>query len=136
MFFESLASFLLLFSLGSGSDVPRKLVKYEVPAYPAAAVAARARGEVKVDVRVDVDGRVVSAVPTSGVPMLRAAAADAARKWRFAPGEAATFEISIVFDVGGKTKARMRKPYRLEYVYRPPAISNTPDYDSRLLAVK
>ena len=55
------------------------------PAYPAIARAAHASGTVNVQVLVDENGNVVSAVPVSGHPLLRPSAAAAARQAKFAP---------------------------------------------------
>ncbi|MEJ7848168.1 MAG: TonB family protein [Pyrinomonadaceae bacterium] len=55
------------------------------PPYPAAAKAVRAVGAVMVQVTIDENGNVISANPVSGHPLLRAAAAQAARGAKFTP---------------------------------------------------
>jgi TonB family protein len=55
------------------------------PTYPAAAKAVRAEGTVSVQVVIDEDGNVTSATATSGHPLLRAAAEQAARSAKFNP---------------------------------------------------
>jgi TonB family protein len=55
------------------------------PIYPAIARQINASGEVKVQVTIGEDGRVMEAVAVSGHPILRTAAEDAARKWLFKP---------------------------------------------------
>lgn len=55
------------------------------PAYPPAARTIRASGSVSVQVLVSESGRVISANAVSGHPLLRAAAASAARNATFAP---------------------------------------------------
>ena len=60
-------------------------VKLPKPAYPAAAIAVKASGAVNVQVTIDEDGGVVSAVATSGHPLLKAAAVSAAKQARFTP---------------------------------------------------
>jgi TonB family protein len=55
------------------------------PSYPPAARAVRATGAVTVEVTVDTNGNVVSASAVSGHPLLRAAAAQAARSAKFSP---------------------------------------------------
>jgi TonB family protein len=56
------------------------------PDYPATARAVHAAGKVVVNIEVATDGSVVKAEAVSGHPLLRAAAADAARKAKFKPG--------------------------------------------------
>ena len=126
--------FFVLSSLGQGPEVPRKLVKYEVPVVPVVAAVVRADGEVKLQIKVDEEGRVLTAIPTGGHPLLRKAAADAARGWRFAKGEPASLDAVIVFNMGKKNKAKLRKPYRLEYTYQRPKIMDTINYDTGLVA--
>ncbi|MGH9838804.1 MAG: TonB family protein [Blastocatellia bacterium] len=56
-----------------------------IPIYPSVARQINASGEVKVQVTIGEDGKVVEAVATSGHPLLRNAAEDAAWKWVFKP---------------------------------------------------
>jgi TonB family protein len=79
------------------------------PLYPDEAKFARVQGEVAVEITVDEKGAVISAQPISGHPMLREAAADAARLWKFTPTTVAgtpvkvistiTFNFTMDFDV-------------------------------------
>ncbi|HEX7177830.1 MAG TPA: TonB family protein [Pyrinomonadaceae bacterium] len=69
----------------SGGVLNGKAVSKPAPAYPAIAKAARASGTVTVQITVDESGRVVSATPVSGHPLLQQAAASAVRQWRFTP---------------------------------------------------
>jgi TonB family protein len=62
-------------------NVSRKVL----PSYPQFARQLRVAGEVKVDVTIDEDGRVVAAKAISGPDPLRPAAEDAAWKWTFIP---------------------------------------------------
>jgi TonB family protein len=55
------------------------------PVYPVDAKQARIRGTVKVEVKIDEEGNVVSAEAVEGPKELRAAAVEAAKKARFAP---------------------------------------------------
>ena len=55
------------------------------PVYPAIARQINASGSVVVEIMIDELGRVVSAKATSGHPVLRSAAEDAAKKWVFKP---------------------------------------------------
>jgi TonB family protein len=69
----------------SGGVVNGKATSLPKPPYPAAAKAVRASGTVSVQVLIDENGSVVSANATSGHPLLRAAAEQAARGARFSP---------------------------------------------------
>lgn len=69
----------------SGGVLNGKATSLPKPPYPPAARAVRASGAVTVQVLIDENGRVVSATATSGHPLLRAAAAAAARGARFSP---------------------------------------------------
>jgi TonB family protein len=69
----------------SGGVLNGKASSLPQPIYPAIARAARASGEVTVEVTVDEIGRVVSAHAVSGHPLLQAAALDAARRATFTP---------------------------------------------------
>ena len=55
------------------------------PTYPAAARAVRASGQVKVQVTIDEDGKVISANVVSGHPLLQSAALSAAKSSKFTP---------------------------------------------------
>lgn len=69
----------------SGGVLNGKAVSLPKPPYPPAARAVRASGPVSVQVLVDENGNVVSASAVSGHPLLRAAAARAARGAKFNP---------------------------------------------------
>lgn len=69
----------------SGGVLNAKALQLPQPVFPPAARAVRASGAVNVEVTVDEAGNVVSANAVSGHPLLRAAAADAARAAKFAP---------------------------------------------------
>src|SRR5262245_15359617 len=55
------------------------------PIYPEVAKRMQAAGSVQVQVLISEEGRVIEATAVSGHPLLRSAAADAARKWVFKP---------------------------------------------------
>jgi protein TonB len=55
------------------------------PVYPQIAIAAGVKGDVVVEVTVSEEGQVISAHVLSGPPLLRDAALQAARGWRFTP---------------------------------------------------
>ena len=69
----------------SGGVLNGKAINLVTPAYPPAAKAVRASGVVNVQVTIDEAGSVISASAVSGHPLLRAAAASAARGSRFSP---------------------------------------------------
>jgi periplasmic protein TonB len=69
----------------SGGVVNGKATSLPKPPYPAAAKAVRASGTVSVQVLIDENGNVVSASATSGHPLLRSAAEQAARSAKFSP---------------------------------------------------
>lgn len=69
----------------SGGVLNGKATSLPKPPYPPAARAVRASGAVSVQVLIDENGNVVSASAVSGHPLLRAAAAAAARGAKFSP---------------------------------------------------
>jgi TonB family protein len=70
---------------GRGGVLNGKAVSKPAPVYPQEALEARAQGTVAVQVVVDEEGNVTSAVAVSGHPMLREAAVNAAKQARFSP---------------------------------------------------
>lgn len=70
---------------GSDNILNDQAISKPDPVYPAVAKAARASGTVTVQVAVDETGKVTSAQATSGHPLLRAAATQAAYQARFKP---------------------------------------------------
>jgi TonB family protein len=68
------------------------------PVYPEIAKRMRIAGEVRLEVTVDPDGKVIDVKKISGNTMLSTAAEDAVRKWRFEPGPGtSTVEVSLNF---------------------------------------
>ena len=86
----------------SGGVVNSKARNLVTPSYPAAARAVRASGAVNVQVKIDEAGNVVSAVASSGHPLLRQAAEQAARASKFSPtllsGQAVSVTGVIVYN--------------------------------------
>ena len=72
-------------SIVSGGVINGKASHLVQPPYPPAAKAVHASGTVNVQVLIDESGNVVSASATSGNPLLRAAAVQAARSSKFTP---------------------------------------------------
>jgi TonB family protein len=75
----------------------RKIVSQAEPAYPEMARRMRTRGEARLELLIGSDGRVKSAKPVSGNPLLSAAAVDAARKSRYEPGLETTMVVVYHF---------------------------------------
>jgi protein TonB len=69
----------------SGGVLNGKAISKPAPVYPAIARAAGAQGSVTVQITVDEEGNVISAVPVSGHPLLQQSAVSAVRQWKFTP---------------------------------------------------
>ncbi|HME59216.1 MAG TPA: energy transducer TonB [Terracidiphilus sp.] len=76
-----------------------RAVKTRVPpVYPEIARRLKIAGQVKLSVTVDAQGKVTDVQPLSGNHALSAAAEEAVRKWKFAPGDGiATVEVMVNF---------------------------------------
>lgn len=85
---------------GSAISLPK-------PEFPAAAKAVKASGSVNVEVLIDEEGNVVSALAVSGHPLLRQAAEAAARSAKFKPtllsGQAVKVSGVIVYNFVGSS---------------------------------
>ncbi|SRR6266849_5733375 len=77
--------------------------------YPAVARDAQIQGTVEIDVSVSSRGDVISASANSGNPVLKRAAEENIRRWRFAPGDQRAFSIVYEFSL-----EEPRTPYRSE----------------------
>ncbi|MGD9630981.1 MAG: energy transducer TonB [Pyrinomonadaceae bacterium] len=78
-----------------GGVLNGKAIALPKPAYPAGARAVRASGTVAVQVLLDEEGRVISAVAVSGHPLLRAASVEAARSAVFSPTTLAGMPVKV-----------------------------------------
>lgn len=67
------------------SYTPPVAIDKPVPVYPPLARNTKTTGTVEVEVEVDEQGKVLKAAAVSGPSLLRAAAEDALRRWRFKP---------------------------------------------------
>jgi TonB family protein len=85
----------------AGRAAEQRAVKLRVaPVYPEIAKRMRISGDVKLEVTVDADGKVIDVKPVSGNGMLSAAAQDAVRKWRFVSAPATTVtDLNVNFDL-------------------------------------
>jgi TonB family protein len=72
-----------------------KAVNLVKPAYPPAARAVGAKGEVKVQVVIDEEGNVISASAISGHPLLQPAAVAAARATKFSPTKLSGIPVKV-----------------------------------------
>jgi protein TonB len=70
-----------------GHVQPPKLVTSILPPYPAVAREAGIEGDVIVEASIDETGRVVTTKVISGPVMLRQAAVEALRKWKYEPSQ-------------------------------------------------
>lgn len=98
-----LAQVAILALFVAGSIPARALDEREIksrvaPVYPEIAKRMKITGAVMVEAVVGPDGKVSDAKALSGNHSLTAAAEDAVRKWRFAPGAGkATVQVEITF---------------------------------------
>jgi protein TonB len=79
----------------SGGVLQGSAINRVQPPYPPIAKAARAAGAVQVQVTIGEDGRVIEASVVSGHPLLRDAALQAARQWRFKPTELSGVPVKV-----------------------------------------
>lgn len=79
----------------SGGVLQGSAIKKVQPPYPSVAKAARASGAVQVQILVSETGEVIEANAISGHPLLRDAAVEAARQWRFKPTELGNKAIKV-----------------------------------------
>ncbi len=79
----------------SGGVLNGKAISLPKPPYPAAARAVGASGAVSVQVLINENGDVVSASAVSGHPLLRAAAAEAARGAKFSPTQLQGMPVKV-----------------------------------------
>jgi TonB family protein len=86
--------------LGTATNAPMPKAAV-APKYPPLAAVARVSGTVTVRVTIDDSGKVTNADVVSGHDLLRQAAADAAKKWRFesAPTQTRTTEVKFKFSL-------------------------------------
>jgi TonB family protein len=122
------ASVLLIFCFGVAvfpQEKQPKVIKYFASAYPPAAKAVKATGEVVVAVKITKDGKVTLAKAESGHPLLRQVSENAAMKWIFSIDknvEERTVKITFAFKIEDekdkRDKIKFTKPYRLEYISR------------------
>ena len=134
--FATLSTFAALFvlyglapsSAGQSEQSP-KVVAAATPFYPPIAMAARAAGDVTVEVKVGADGKVLSAAASSGHPLLQQAGVLAARRWKFEPAvdgaRVRTANLTFTFRLNDEKRPLQEitpvfmPPYRVEIVGDP-----------------
>ncbi len=84
--------------VGSGVEPPRKLV-HVPPRYPELAQRAGLEGTVELECVIDPSGAVARVDVASGPALLRPAAVDAVRQWRYTPTKLNGIPVSVVMTV-------------------------------------
>lgn len=79
----------------TGGVVNSKAINLVKPVYSSAARAIGAKGQVKVQVTIDEEGRVISASAIDGHPLLRESAVTAARSSRFTPTTLSNQKVKV-----------------------------------------
>jgi TonB family protein len=116
----------------SQSSEQPMVVSAAAPIFPPIAAAARATGEVVVEVKINQAGEVTSAQPQGSHPLLRKACEIAAARWKFAPaGEGVgsrSARLTFVFRMTDKEMPEAEitpvfmPPYRIEVTRNAPVI--------------
>jgi TonB family protein len=86
-----------------GGDVkPPKIISSVLPIYPSIAKSTGIQGSVVVETSIDATGKVVATKVLSGPPVLRQAAIDALRRWKYQPamlnGEPIDVKVDVTLD--------------------------------------
>ncbi len=117
----------------SGGVLEGSAIKKVAPAYPIPAREARAQGQVQVNVTVDESGNVISAEVASGHPLLRDAALEAARQWKFKPttvgSEAVKVQGLLTFNFTLHGKAEAPEPEPGQVAFSTPPLAAMPMID-------
>jgi TonB family protein len=94
---QLLAVFVLLAPTAFGTQ-SRQIKKMVQPVYPIAAREMRVEGTVKLEAVVDRDGNVEKVIVVSGHELLKPAAVDCVKKWKYEPsGDLSLVPIQVVF---------------------------------------
>lgn len=137
----SMSAVMVLAVQARSSGEQLAVISAVAPVYPPIAVAANAGGTVETEVGVNAAGEVTSALGTGGHPLLRRAAENAARRWRFMPtADARTVRLTFVFRIMPRVTTEddltteFTPPYRVEVRQRAPepiVHSDPPSYVRR-----
>ena len=95
MLYECLALLLLLMPVAGSNQLA--VLHLESVEYPLLAWQARIQGDVRVTMHVDSDGKVLSAIASSGDKLLQQAAIDNLKTWIFVTNREFDLEISYQF---------------------------------------
>lgn len=94
------AMIVLAANQGRASTEQSELVAAVAPVYPVMAAVSNTGGEVTVEVEVSPNGKVASARAVEGHDLLRQAAENAARRWRFKSAQnTTTVRLAFVFRI-------------------------------------
>ena len=88
---------MLVALMVSSPTKPRSVQHVDSLEYPRLALLAQIQGEVKVSVVIEPDGSVGTAISSSGHPILRQAAEENLRRWRFESGEEEKLDVIYRF---------------------------------------
>jgi len=80
----------------SGGVLQGSATRRVEPSYPPLAKAAHVTGSVMVEITIDENGSVISASALSGHPLLKDAAVQAARGWKFAPTQLSGVPVKVI----------------------------------------
>jgi TonB family protein len=120
-------------------DVPERCVLFAaVPSYPPLAQAARIEGIVKIKISINEKGEVVDATALSGHEMLKHAAVENVKAWKFTPApgaKALELFMTYLYSIEGQEVAmaprkcahiKLDLPTRVEITAPPPVIETVP----------
>lgn len=96
------------------------VVSAVAPAYPVLAVASNTSGKVEIEVEVNAAGEVASVRTVDGHLLLRQAAENTARRWRFAPDASALKARTVVLIFVFRIMQKDTGPDELTTVFMPP----------------
>ena len=106
---------LLLCSTAFSQEHKVGVNRYEAPKYPPIAFQARIQGDVVLNLKLGGNGEVVAIDAVNGHPMLKAAAVDAIKRWRFVCidcqwNEPFNHQFTVAFRIGdGDCKLRIAR---------------------------
>jgi TonB family protein len=123
-FIALIVTLILILQISSAStaltnDQPT-VVTAVAPVFPPIAQAANVGGDVLVEVKINSDGAVTSAKAISNYKLLRAAAEDAAKRWRFNPSAEKSDEHTATLTFTFQVMPRCSPSNELTSIFYPP----------------